>query len=505
MRSIVYILLVAQASCAACFAADAAPSFTRDIKGILSNRCVRCHGPDSEGRAGGGDEGLRLDTFEGATADLGGHAAIVPGKPDESELIARITSTDPDIVMPPPEAGERLPEKQVDLLKRWIAAGATYEPHWAYVPPKRPPVPAVTHTAWPKNDIDRFILARLEAEGLSPQPEADRATLARRLALDLTGLPPPPAEVDAFVADASADAVEKLVDRLLSHDGYGEHMARQWLDLARYADSAGYVDDPPRTIWGWRDWVVRAFDANMPFDEFTLRQIAGDLLPNPTLDDRVATAFHRNTLTNNEGGTIDEEFRTVAIIGRVNTTMSGAKPGESSLANNCLLARRLVEEGVRFVHLFDWGWDFHGNLPNEDIRDGLTKKAATFDRPAAALIEDLEARGLLDDTLVLCTGEFGRTPFREGRTAASGILGRDHYPDCYSIWMAGGGVKAGHVHGASDDLGFKIARDMVHIHDLQATILHLLGFDHTKLTYRFQGRDFRLTDAHGHVVQALLS
>jgi hypothetical protein len=183
----------------------------------------------------------------------------------------------------------------------------------------------------------------------------------------------------------------------------------------------------------------------------------------------------------------------------------GAKPGESSLANNCLLARRLVEEGVRFVHLFDWGWDFHGTGPQEDIRDGLTKEAATFDRPAAALIEDLEQRGLLEDTLVLCTGEFGRTPFREGRTASGGILGRDHYPDCYSVWMAGGGVKPGYVHGASDDLGFKVAHDMVHIHDLQATILHLLGFDHTKLTYRFQGRDFRLTDVHGHVVKAMLA
>ena len=303
-------------------AADAVPSFTRDIKGILSNRCVRCHGPDPEGRAGGGEGGLRLDTFAGATADLGGHAAIVPGKPDESELIARITSTDPDLVMPPPEAGERLPAKQVDLLKRWIAAGATYEPHWAYVPPKRPAVPKVKHTVWPRNAIDHFILARLEAEGLVPQPEADRATLARRLALDLTGLPPTPEEVDAFAADSSPDAVEELVDRLLAHPGYGEHMARQWLDLARYADSAGYADDPPRTIWGWRDWVIGAFDANMPFDEFTIKQLAGDLLPNATLDDRVATAFHRNTLTNNEGGTIDEEFRTVAVIDRVNTTLS---------------------------------------------------------------------------------------------------------------------------------------------------------------------------------------
>ena len=183
----------------------------------------------------------------------------------------------------------------------------------------------------------------------------------------------------------------------------------------------------------------------------------------------------------------------------------GAQPGQTSLANNCLLARRLVEEGVRFVHLFDWGWDFHGTGPQEDIRDGLTTKAATFDKPAAALIEDLEQRGLLDETLILCTGEFGRTPFREGRTAGGGILGRDHYPDCYSIWMAGGGVKGGHVHGSSDDLGFQVAEGGVHIHDLQATMLHLLGFDHTKLTYRFQGRDFRLTDVHGKVVREVLA
>jgi hypothetical protein len=303
-------------------AADPAPSFTRDIKGILSNRCVRCHGPDAGSRHGGGDDGLRLDTFAGAMADLGGHAAIVPGKPDESEIIARITSDDPDLVMPPPDAGERLPAKQVELLKRWITAGAAYEPHWAYVAPKRPTVPAVKNAAWPKNDIDRFILSKLEAEGLAPQAEADRATLARRLSLDLTGLPLSLDEIDAFVADSAPDAVEKLVDRLLAHDGYGEHMARQWLDLARYADSAGYADDPPRTIWGWRDWVVRAFDSNMPFDQFTVRQIAGDLLPNATVDDRVATGFHRNTLTNSEGGTIDEEFRTVAIVDRVNTTMS---------------------------------------------------------------------------------------------------------------------------------------------------------------------------------------
>ena len=182
----------------------------------------------------------------------------------------------------------------------------------------------------------------------------------------------------------------------------------------------------------------------------------------------------------------------------------GATPGAASLANNCLLARRLVEEGVRFVQLFDWGWDFHGTNPNEGIQDGLTRKGATFDKPAAALIDDLDQRGLLEDTLVLCTGEFGRTPFREGRTSKSQVLGRDHYPDCYSVWMAGGGVKRGLIYGASDELGFKVTENPVHIHDLQATILHLLGFDHTKLTHRFQGRDFRLTDVHGKVVRDLL-
>ncbi len=182
----------------------------------------------------------------------------------------------------------------------------------------------------------------------------------------------------------------------------------------------------------------------------------------------------------------------------------GAQPGEASFANNCLLARRLVEQGVRFVQLFDWGWDFHGTGPNEDIRDGLTKKCATMDRPVAALIKDLKQRGLLEDTLIVCGGEFGRTPFREGRTAKGDILGRDHYPDCYSMWMAGGGMKGGYTHGESDELGFSVARDKVHVHDLQATIMHALGFDHTRLTHRFQGRDFRLTDVHGNVVKQLL-
>jgi hypothetical protein len=183
----------------------------------------------------------------------------------------------------------------------------------------------------------------------------------------------------------------------------------------------------------------------------------------------------------------------------------GAQPGGSSFANNCLLARRLVEQGVRYVQLFDWGWDFHGTGAGEGLTDGLTNKCATMDRPVAALIRDLKQRGLLKDTLIICGGEFGRTPFREGRTAASNVLGRDHYPDCYSMWLAGGGIKGGTMHGESDELGFSVARDKVHVHDLQATILHLLGFDHTKLVYRFQGRDYRLTDVHGSVVRQIVA
>jgi uncharacterized protein (DUF1501 family) len=183
----------------------------------------------------------------------------------------------------------------------------------------------------------------------------------------------------------------------------------------------------------------------------------------------------------------------------------GAEPGASNFANNCLLARRLVEQGVRFVQLFDWGWDFHGTNPNEDIRDGLTRKCATMDRPVAALIKDLKQRGLLDETLVVWGGEFGRTPFREGRTAGGNVLGRDHFPDCYTMLFAGGGIKPGTTYGESDELGFSVARDPVHVHDIQATILHLLGFDHHHLTYRFQGRDFRLTDVHGNIVKDILA
>jgi hypothetical protein len=292
--------------------------FNRDIRPILSNNCFQCHGPDENKRKAD----LRLDTAAGPFADRGGYAAVVRHKPGASELIKRIGSQERDKVMPPPKTGKKLSAREIDLLTRWVQQGAPYARHWAYVKPVRPPLPRVRDTLWPRNPIDHFVLARLEAEGLKPTPEADRYALIRRLALDLTGLPPTPQEVDAFVSDRSADAYEKLVDRLLQSEAFGEHWARMWLDLARYADSAGYANDPARSIWAFRDYVIRSFNANKPFDQFTIEQIAGDLLPAPAEEQLVATAFHRNTLTNSEGGTNREEFRNVAVVDRVNTTMT---------------------------------------------------------------------------------------------------------------------------------------------------------------------------------------
>ena len=295
--------------------------FNREARRILSDNCFKCHGPDAKERKGG-KKGLRLDTADGARADFGGHSAVVPRHPEKSELIRRITTSDVDDKMPPPSSGKKLGPEEIALLQKWIEQGAEYARHWSHVPPARPALPTVADRAWPRNPIDYFILARLEAEGLQPAPEAERAAILRRVSLDLTGLPPALEEVDQFVSDRSAGAYERMVDRLLEKESFGEHWARLWLDQARYADSSGYADDPARTIWAFRDYVIRSLNANKPFDQFTLEQIAGDLLPDPTDEQLVATAFHRNTLTNNEGGTNDEEFRNVAIVDRVNTTMA---------------------------------------------------------------------------------------------------------------------------------------------------------------------------------------
>ncbi|MGE5191667.1 MAG: DUF1549 domain-containing protein, partial [Deltaproteobacteria bacterium] len=292
--------------------------FNREVRAILSKNCYACHGPDDDHRKAG----LRLDRRDSALKTLeSGARAVVPGKIDDSELIARVTSTDPGERMPPKNSGRELSDSEISLLQRWIAEGASYAEHWSFLKPVRPELPAVKQTGWPKNGIDHFILARLEPAGLAPPAEADRYTLIRRLSLDLRGLPPTPKEVEAFVNDRHADAYEQLVDRMLADPAYGERWARMWLDLARYADSKGLGSDPLRTIWRYRDWVIDAFNANMPFDQFTIEQIAGDLLPEATLEQRIATAFHRNTMTNTEGGTDDEEFRVAAVKDRVDTTM----------------------------------------------------------------------------------------------------------------------------------------------------------------------------------------
>ena len=299
--------------------AETLVDFNRDVRTILSNNCFKCHGPDERER----QASLRLDAQEDALGEAdSGEIPIVPGKPDESELIRRITSDDDDERMPPADSGKLLTAREIQTLTDWVRQGGKYSIHWSYDNPVRPKLPQVKHGSWTKNEIDYFILARLQREGLMPSAAADRYAIVRRASLDLTGLPPTLEEVDRFVCDPDPMAYENLIDRLLQKKSYGEHWARQWLDLARYADSAGYADDPPRVIWEYRDWVIRAINRNLPFDQFTVEQIAGDLLSEPTDDQLIATAFHRNTLTNNEGGTNDEEYRNVAIVDRVNTTMA---------------------------------------------------------------------------------------------------------------------------------------------------------------------------------------
>ncbi len=290
--------------------------FTRDVRPILSDKCFACHGPDEAGR----QAGLRLDTREGAFADRGGRPAIVPGDPASSLLLQRITHKSEALRMPPRSAGPRLTDKEVDLIRRWIEEGAEWRTHWAYVAPVRPPVPDVKLKGWPRNPIDHFILAELERRNLKPAPEADRATLLRRLSLDLAGLPPTPEELARFLADRAPDAYERQVERLLASPRYGERLAMEWLDLARYADTHGYHIDSHRDMWPWRDWVIAAFNRNMPYDQFTIEQLAGDLLPNPAREQLIATGFNRNHMINFEGGAIEEEYLVEYVVDRVETT-----------------------------------------------------------------------------------------------------------------------------------------------------------------------------------------
>jgi len=359
--------------------------FAQQIQPILADKCFTCHGPDAAER----QAGLRLDIAVNAKRQLeSGSVAIVPGSPTDSELVRRILSTDPDEVMPPPDAKDPLTRQEKDWLAAWIQQGAQYEKHWAYQVPQQTDPPEVAGSAWQDNPIDRFVLSAMQSRGLEPSAEANRYTLIRRLTLTLTGLPPTIKEVDAFVAEARPDAYERLVDRLLSESTYGEHMARNWLDVARYADSNGYSLDASREIWAWRDWVINALNNNMPFDQFTIEQIAGDLLPSATDSQIIATGFHRNTMFNEEGGIDPEEFRTKAVKDRVSTTMT-AWMGATMMCCECHDHKYDPLSQKEFYQLYA----FFNNVP-ETGGGHTTKPKPFFDLPLTAdrqkEIDDLE-------------------------------------------------------------------------------------------------------------------
>jgi hypothetical protein len=293
--------------------------FNRDIRPILSENCFYCHGQDPKHR----EADLRLDVRDEAVKANDGVTAIVPGKPEQSEMLKRLLSQDPDDQMPPPESNRKVTPAQIELIRRWIAQGAPYEKHWSFVPPERAPAPKVTDASWAKQPFDRFVLAKLAAEGLKPSAAASPAAWLRRASFDLTGLPPTPAEIKAFEADTTLKgdaAYAAAADRLLASPRFGERLAQEWLDVARYADTHGFNNDSARSMWRWRDYVIESFNANMPFDRFVTEQLAGDLLPKPTPDQRLATAFNRNHVINSEGGIIDEEYRVEYVADRVRTT-----------------------------------------------------------------------------------------------------------------------------------------------------------------------------------------
>tara|TARA_R110002072_G_scaffold146075_1_gene292814 strand:+ start:85538 stop:88756 length:3219 start_codon:yes stop_codon:yes gene_type:complete len=303
---------------AASSAEPATVDFNRDIRPILSDNCFECHGPDAEQR----QAELRLDTHDGLFRKPDGYSSVVPGSFAKSELFRRITSADPDEIMPPSDSGRMLTVEQISAIKMWIESGADWQQHWSFVAPARPKLPQVSNADWVKNPVDAFILARLDQEGLKPSEPTDKRTLLRRVSFDLTGLPPTLDEIDEFLKDDSPNAYERIVDRLLKSPRYAERMTIRWLDAARYADTNGYQTDGPRDMWRWRDWVIEAFRQNMPFDQFTIEQLAGDLLPDATLDQKIATGFNRNHRGNAEGGIVPEEFQVEYVVDRVDTTFT---------------------------------------------------------------------------------------------------------------------------------------------------------------------------------------
>ena len=358
--------------------------YNRDIRPILSDKCFQCHGPDSAKR----EAGLRLDVRQIAIAPAeSGATAIVPAKPAESELLVRINAADEAERMPPAETHKPLKEAEKKALEAWITQGAEYQPHWSLISPVRLAVPKVTDPTWPRNPIDHFVLARLEAEGLKPSPTAERAALLRRVSFDLTGLPPTLAELDAFLADASPDAYEKVVDRLLASPRYGERMAAVWLDAARYADTNGYQIDNQRTMWRWRDWVLEAFNSNMPFDRFTIEQLAGDLLPQATLDQQIASGFNRNHRITAEGGSIPEEFRVEYVADRAETTASVWL----GLTMGCARCHDHKFDPVTQKEFYEFFAFFNNVEENGVERDHLDDFAPKIKAPTRTQIADFDA------------------------------------------------------------------------------------------------------------------
>jgi len=372
---------------------DAEVHFSRDVRPILNQNCMPCHGGVRQ------KNGVSfLFREEALGTGKSGKRTIVPGSPDKSELIARVTSSDPDTRMPyhaPP-----LSPQQIDVLRRWIKQGAKWEDHWAFVAPEQQTLPAVKYADWPRQPLDRFILARLEKEGLSPSPEADKSALLRRISFDLTGLPPTPEDQASFLADSSPNAYEKQVDRLLASPRYGERWASMWLDLARYADTKGYEKDEERPgVWPYRDWVIDAFNRNVPYDRFVITQLAGDLLPDATFEDQIATSFHRQTPVNDEGGTDDEEFRTVAVMDRSATTWSVL----NGLTINCVQCHSHPYDPIRHVEYYKslafFNTSQDADLPEDTPVMRVPKdkahytEAATLQRELAQLRSDVVLHG----------------------------------------------------------------------------------------------------------------
>jgi hypothetical protein len=403
--------------------ADDAIGYNRSIRPILADNCFTCHGPDSAARKAD----LRLDQRDAAIES----GALVPGKPEESELIKRILSTDPETLMPPESSHKKLTPAQQELLAKWVAAGAVYEPHWSFIAPARPAPPVVQDKNWARGPLDDFVLARLEAAGLKPAPEADRRTLARRASLDLTGLPPEPAEVEAFVNDASMDAYEKYVDRLLSSTAWGEHRGRAWLDAARYADTHGIHFDNYREMWSYRDWVINAFNRNMPFDQFTIEQLAGDLIANKSLDQTIASGFNRCNMTTNEGGVIAEEYLVLYTRDRTET-VSQVYLG---LTMNCAVCHDHKFDPITQREFYEMAAFFNNTTQN--AMDGNIK-----DTPPIVVVPPVEDRATyealggklaaaqkqIDDRRVQARGEFdawlaaGPGPALRARQALPGLV-----------------------------------------------------------------------------------